>query len=143
MQNLIRKRKSNCGFTYVELMLVITLIALLATGLVLIYRPSSLNSRARDNDRLSDLSAIERAVNEFYIDNEYYPDITVEDLSTYLHPFPVDPLNDADYFYSYSTDGSTYEINVRLEYLIEKMTSDNGNEDNRYELGNKLDLLPE
>lgn len=59
---------------------------------------------------------------------------------------PVDPVNDATYHYSYSTNaaGSAYEIDTVLESDQQKgkMATDGGNNDNVYEVGTDLTILP-
>jgi prepilin-type N-terminal cleavage/methylation domain-containing protein len=66
-----------------------------------------------------------------------------------LGQLPVDPLNDNKYFYIYACSinpALTYELNARLEsskYIgLMASTSDGGNNDNAYEVGTKLDILP-
>lgn len=51
------------GFTLVELLVVIAIIAILAAVVVLIINPLELTRRARDSARLSDLSALQQAIN--------------------------------------------------------------------------------
>ncbi|MBN1162671.1 hypothetical protein JXA34_02925 [Patescibacteria group bacterium] len=125
-----------------ELVISVAVISVLFSVVYLFMRPAEYKAKARDNKRMSDLANFERMINEFYIDNGYYPDIQVDDLSMYNVKIPQDPINDATYFYTYQTDGAVYEINARLEYLTEEMEDDGGNQSEFYEVGNNLYLLP-
>lgn len=59
---------------------------------------------------------------------------------------PADPVNDATYHYSYATssNGSAWEIDAVLESDQQKgkMTTDGGNNDNVYEVGSDLTIIP-
>lgn len=65
--------KSRSGFTIVELLIVIVVIAILATISIVAY--NGIQSRARDAERKSDGSAIQKHVEIFYIDNGFYPGV--------------------------------------------------------------------
>lgn len=56
---------------------------------------------------------------------------------------PVDPVNDANYFYTYRSNGSAWEIAARLEsvQLRPKQTTDGGMCDTAYEVGSLLTLI--
>jgi len=59
-----RSSKSNGqGFTLVELLVVLTIIAVLAAVVVLIINPVELTKRSRDAARLSDMSNLQSAIN--------------------------------------------------------------------------------
>jgi len=160
--------KKTRAFTQVELLIVIAIMTLLITTIYVILHPHLLKRRARDNKRLSDLSTIERVINEYYIDTGSYPDFVnttristalptdctgpidnsaggwiCENLAVYTSRMPVDPINDATYHYTYRHDGSVYEINAVFEYYFNYSdnTYDNGDDDNVYEIGSDLTLL--
>lgn len=63
-----------------------------------------------------------------------------------LPALPRDPINDANYHYSYATNnpGTAYEIDAVLESQQQapKMAQDGGNNDNVYEVGTDLTILP-
>jgi hypothetical protein len=108
---------------------------------------------------------LDRAITEYKVDEGSYPDTVdtlrtstvlpagstaltnvrtgwiAQNLSAYASRLPIDPINDATYFYSYYHDADTYELNARLEYNFDLMTSDGGNDPNLYEVGNNLGLI--
>ncbi len=63
-----------------------------------------------------------------------------------LPTLPVDPINDATYHYVYTTNstGTAWEINATLESqkYADKMRTDGGNNDNVYEKGSDLTIIP-
>lgn len=65
----MRKRVS--GFTIVELLIVIVVIAILATISVVAY--NGVQARARDAQRQQDVKTIVKALEMYYIDNGKYP----------------------------------------------------------------------
>jgi prepilin-type N-terminal cleavage/methylation domain-containing protein len=58
----------NRGFTLVELLIVIAILAVLSVTVVVVLNPAELLRQARDSRRLSDLNAIHRAVSLFLTD---------------------------------------------------------------------------
>lgn len=69
-----RGQAINRGFTIVELLVVIVVIGILATITVVAYGNVSL--KARDNVRKSDIAAITKAMELYYLDNGQYPVIS-------------------------------------------------------------------
>lgn len=63
--------------------------------------------------------------------------------SVSLPTLPIDPLNNAEYHYTYCADSDTWEINTVLESDQQgyRMTADGGNEADRYEIGSNYLLL--
>lgn len=64
-------RKSVSGFTIVELLIVIVVIAILATISIVAY--NGIQMRARDADRAADISQIKKKVEAYYALNGSYP----------------------------------------------------------------------
>lgn len=60
-----------------------------------------------------------------------------------LPVLPLDPLNDANFFYRFHSDSVGWEIDAVLEseFFRGKMKSDGGNNDQKYEVGTNLTLL--
>ena len=64
------------------------------------------------------------------------------DFSGYTSRLPIDPVNVDPQRYYYIHNGSGYELNAVLEVLeFDLNTSDGGDDDARYELGNNLTLI--
>ncbi len=60
------------GFTLLELLIVIGILAILSTTMVLIINPAELLRRARDSQRISDLATLKTAIG-YYITNASTP----------------------------------------------------------------------
>jgi len=56
------------GFTLLELLIVIGILAILSTTMVLVINPAELMKRARDSSRLSDLATLQSAIG-YYLTN--------------------------------------------------------------------------
>ncbi len=66
---MVPRRKS--GFTLIELLVVIAIIALLAT--IAIISVSNASKKARDAKRRDDLRTMQKALDQYYLDNGAYP----------------------------------------------------------------------
>lgn len=60
--NYFMKRKKEGGFTLLELLIVIAIIAILSVALVLVLNPAETLKKARDSQRISDLSTLKTAI---------------------------------------------------------------------------------
>ena len=58
----MRVRRHQHGFTLLELIIVIAILAILSVAVVLVINPAETLARARDSQRLSDLAAINTAI---------------------------------------------------------------------------------
>lgn len=111
----MNKRRST-GFTIVELLIVIVVIAILAAISIVAY--TGIQQRARDAERLSDAQMIDKAIKSYYaVHGEYPPggrsggferstdtsEMFLEHLinSGFLPDSPLDPINDSGHFYAY------------------------------------------
>jgi len=149
-----------------ELVTVLGILGVLILTISLIVNPVEIQQRGRDEKRLTDMSTLDRAINEYKLDNAAFPDaldttrysnvlptgnsgpVTYApdgwidvDLSQYVVKLPVDPTNDDVYRYSYRHTQFTYELNAVLEFETAFMTSDGGDDNAFYELGNDLTIL--
>ena len=94
------------GFTLIELLVVISIIGVLAT--IVLSSISNASSRARDTRRVSDIQAIQKALELYYSDHNTYPSsngswyvaynatnwaILENALAPYINELPVDPIN--------------------------------------------------
>ena len=64
-------RKSKSGFTLVELLVVVVVIAILATIVIVAY--TGIQGRSRDDRRKTDIANITKALELYYQDNGAYP----------------------------------------------------------------------
>ncbi len=77
-------RKAQSGFTIIELLIVIAIIAILA-GLVL-NNFQGAQAKARDTQRVTDVNNVHSKLEEFYNENSYYPETI--DTATITTQFP-------------------------------------------------------
>ena len=141
------------SFTLIELIISVSVLLIISSVLVLKVNPTDSRKKARDNTRLINTAEIDRAINEYLLDNTSYPGLPntlykstninwiPSSLSKYITVLPIDPLNKDTNFYYYMHNGNSYEINATLEYFSDLMTSDNGNQNSVYEVGNNLTII--
>ena len=67
-----KKKNKSSGFTLLELLIVIAIIAILSVALVIVLNPSETLKKARDSQRISDLSTLKTAIG-LYITNTSTP----------------------------------------------------------------------
>lgn len=119
------------AFTLVELMVVIAIIAILATALLVGL--GGARARARDARRVSDLRQVQNVLELYYAKVGHYPVITSGDPSSrwsalktdlvnegITSQLPEDPTNSGNYHYSYGSCGGTdsgqnYTLGALLE----------------------------
>lgn len=113
------------GFTIVELLIVIVIIAILAAITMVSY--NGIQQRARDSSRSSGAETIQKALALYYVDNSSYPDAcggynvgcTIDKLSPSLTPkyISVIPSDSASKIIQYvvSSDYQSYGILVPYE----------------------------
>ena len=97
------------GFTLVELLVVIAIIGVLAT--LLLLQLGGARAKARDGKRISDISQLRVAIEQYFDDNSgTYPALSLYDVSDPLRPYlgagrmatTTDPLDQVQYGYSSS-----------------------------------------
>ena len=122
------KRKIK-GFTLIELLVVIAIIGLLAS--IVLVSLNTARQKARDSRRLSDIRQVAIALELYYDNNNNaYPTVigctaanwsgtmaTALQTNGYMTVVPLDPMNNATYFYAYSspTPSASYVLKGRLE----------------------------
>jgi prepilin-type N-terminal cleavage/methylation domain-containing protein len=110
-------KNQNRGFTIVELLVVIVVIAIL----VALTLPNlfGLQRRARDDTRKNDLKNVQQALETYYNDNSHYPDQLSALVTQYINAIPSDPKG-GSYTYTPSPNGCTtactsYTLSATLE----------------------------
>lgn len=100
----MRKSSFQSGLSMIELLTVVSIIALLVI-LAITQLPQQV-TKARDGRRKSDLQKIKIAFENYYSDNDCYPDPDIldncggSDLSPYLASIPCDPQTGEKYLYA-------------------------------------------
>ncbi len=72
------------GFTLVELLIVIGILAILTAAVVIILNPGELLKQARDSQRMSDLDAVKSAIS-LYLTDAATPSITGNNANCYVY----------------------------------------------------------
>jgi prepilin-type N-terminal cleavage/methylation domain-containing protein len=159
------------GFTLIELLVVIAIIAVLAAVIAIIINPLEITRRSRDATRLADMEGLQKAINVTLQDSGTGSNIlcagsppcggisnvgtrvstgtgwvpinfTVQS-NVNIPTLPIDPSNNDNYYYEYSSDGTDYELNAifESEEHIPKMEEDGGDSVTKYEVGTSLTIL--
>lgn len=116
MSNSI-KLQNEKGFTLVELLLVVIIIAILTGVLLSIVNVGGIRSKARDSQRIADLKRIQGALELYYSANRTYPVGDWTALAAldpnYINILPNDPQSGWNYYYNgTSTD---YVLTAQME----------------------------
>ncbi len=102
--------KSQKGFTLVEILIVVSLIAILAVVALITINPAEAQRRARDTQRIKDVSTMQSIVEQYMSDNPTTFSATNKvstggtnncgtagwvgiDLCAYANTLPLDPVN--------------------------------------------------
>ena len=106
------------GFTLIELLVVIAIIAILSS--IILVSLMGPRSKARDAKRISDVSQLQLALEQYFNKNQAYPSNLSGVSPAYISTLPKDPKTNADY--DYRVDASNYYdyfIHATLENLNE------------------------
>lgn len=110
-------RKKESGFTFIELLVSVTIILVISSIAVVSFQ--SANKRARDDRRKSDLEKTRAALELYRLDNDDYPIgdwpamMAVLTADDYLNEAPTDPKGYS--YYYLSSDGDNYQICAYFE----------------------------
>ena len=90
-----KKSSKNTGFTLVELLVVLAILALLLTLAVPRYFSSI--ERAKEASLRQDLNTLRESIDKFYADTGKYPTV-LQDLveRKYIRKLPQDPITESD-----------------------------------------------
>lgn len=89
--------KTHSGFTLAEVLIVITIIVIISTGVLIGINPISQIFRGYDAVRKSDLSRLKTSFEAYYTDHDCYPTADIlkqcggANLQPYLESIPCDP----------------------------------------------------
>jgi general secretion pathway protein G len=112
---MYRTQNNSRGFGLVQMLIVLAIIGIMAR--IVMSNVSSVRAKARDTQRVSDISEIITALKLYNNDNGHFPCVSgtndstetdfLEELVTggYMTRMPIDPMNNAMYqyrYYSYS-----------------------------------------
>lgn len=111
----MQKNRNNSGFTLIEILVVLAIIATLLS----LVTPRYFDSMNRSKEKIlkNDLIVIREAIDKYYSDKNAYPD-SLEDLVQYkyLREMPVDPITDSSVTWLFSppldieAKGAIYDI---------------------------------
>ncbi len=138
---MISLKQRSKGFTIVELLIVIVVIAILATLVIVTF--TGIQQKARDSQRQTDINAVDSHVEAFYAQYGYYPTLADLQSSTFLSNYMkgldsealVSPkggdiaaaaTNTTDWKYGYVASGSAGCVNTTVSDPTGGDTSNNG-----------------
>ena len=114
------------GFTILELMIAIAIIALLAAATITMY--DSAKVKSRDSKRAADMVQIQNGLNLYFTDHSLFPvfpggiTITGNDAFSmalinggHMAGVPIDPSPTYSYTYASNSSGTTYQITFCIE----------------------------
>ena len=109
----MRKNVSSFGFTIVELLIVIVVIAILAAITIVSF--NGIQSRAYDTSVKSDLTALTKKMELYSAENGRYPDPTFATLETFGfkangNAYLTNPGSDRNLIYCTNSARSTYAL---------------------------------
>ena len=110
--------KKEKGFTFIELLVVVTISALLMAAATVGY--TSISRRSRDTRRRTDMETIRAALELYRSEIGSYPPSVTEGGSiesggtNYLNPVPSDP-KEGSYVYTSGASNMTYTLTCTLE----------------------------
>jgi general secretion pathway protein G len=128
-------RSASLGFSLIEVLIVVTILAILLIVFFLSMRTQL--TRSRDTRRKADLEKIKVAFENYYNDNGCYPSEDILDecrgsqLSPYLSEVPCDPEGETPYLYVpiSGDECGGYRLFTRLQYDADPVIAELGCDD--------------
>ena len=122
---MIQNTRYQRGLTWIEVLIVITIIGLLAVIILIFFNPLEKRDQAINSRQKSDLDRLAIALEDYYNDKGCYPGELfctpadkADDLKPYLGTIPCDPATGQSYFYD--PEGSScpkyYRIYTTLKW---------------------------
>lgn len=115
--NKLRTKKP--GFSFIELIVVVTIIAVLSVVGVVSF--SSVNRRARDSRRISDLEKMRMALEMIKQVGRTYPENISDLVPDYMATLPADPKTKSLYTYEQTAGGNGYRYTITA--ILEDVSS--------------------
>jgi prepilin-type N-terminal cleavage/methylation domain-containing protein len=103
----LQTNKKN-GFTLIELIIVIAIISILFGIIVTVINPAQKIAKAYDSQRLSDMNALNKAIQQFFIDNLSYKTLNISKKETEI----------CDTRYILGNENSNCEKYINLSKLV-------------------------
>lgn len=108
----LRKKRSQGGFTLIEVLIVVAIIAIMV--LIALWAWQSQLAKGKDARRKADLNRLEKVFEDYYNDNNCYPNDLSDLVPDHLNEALIDP--GTAQAYEVSNDGChTYRIYVNLD----------------------------
>lgn len=101
------------GFSLVELLVVVALIALVAT--IITIGLNQVSVKGRDARRVEDLKELHNALQLYFDANSNYPTTLSGLAPTYLPVVPRDPIGQVAYPYDQTSGGASFHLGANLE----------------------------
>ena len=128
-------KKTFCGFTLIEILIAVAIVSTLMGLTLLVINPSALRKKVRDAQRKKDLEIISLALEQYYADNNDYPDTDFSGLTgalsggstVYIKTVPADPGSPPSttaYSYCYSSQSFQQNQNYVMCAIQEASTLD-------------------
>jgi prepilin-type N-terminal cleavage/methylation domain-containing protein len=119
------------GFTLVELLIVMSIVAILGVILTGIINPVALIAKSHDSRRKSDLNKIKTSFEEYFNDRGQYPvnvsswntkdncgkSVTTDFINNYVKNWPCDPNGNV---YRIDVDAKKFRVIINLENKTDK-----------------------
>ena len=113
------------GFTLIEILVVITIAATLLVAGIVSYQ--SIQKRARDAKRKSDIEQVRSALEMYKADNGYYPEIYGGGVSTFTNIAALSTtLVDTGYLSSIPQDPKYNAVSYDYPYQVQMQNAING-----------------
>lgn len=113
------------GFTLIELMIVVSVLGIIMAVVIVGINPSTYLLQGRDGRRMTDLAAVQSAIEQYFAQTSSYPPLppavgSIPDAGnawtvggvTYLKSVPADPSGGS---YEYCLSGTNYMICANME----------------------------
>ncbi|HVZ66894.1 MAG TPA: type II secretion system protein GspG [Patescibacteria group bacterium] len=124
----MKKNSALLGFTLIELVVSIGILAIFSTFLVAVLNPFEQFKKAADTQRKSDLAQIQRGLEAYYQDYGRYPTASANKIvynaaalnwgsswAPYMDVLPKDDASGKNYVYVVSGDGQSYWLYTSLD----------------------------